>query len=208
MSVNIKEIKKILLNNFHEAKIEIIDTMGDASHLEILLVTDDFMKKDDIVRHKAVYDILGNVVGNEIHALSLKTYTHDEFKLKNKDNNYIIEDTEFSFVDYNQADEELVKLDSYIKSNNILLFMKGSKDMPMCGFSSQVNNILQSLDVEYSIIDVLSENKIREKIKEYASWPTIPQLYIKGKFIGGCNIITDMYNSGALKQYFKKNALL
>ena len=85
-----------------------------------------------------------------------------------------------------------------IASNDIVLFMKGTPVFPMCGFSASVVQILTKLEFEFSSINVLDSNQMREGIKEYSNWPTIPQLYIKEEFIGGCDIVKEMYESGEL----------
>ena len=87
-----------------------------------------------------------------------------------------------------------------IESNPIMVFMKGTKLMPQCGFSNNVVQILNSLGVEFSTFDVLSDFDVREGIKEYSDWPTIPQVYLKGEFLGGSDILIEMYNSGTLKE--------
>ena len=91
------------------------------------------------------------------------------------------------------------KLKSQIENNNVILYMKGSKESPMCGFSAQVVNILNSYGVEYETVDVLLDEEVRQGIKDYSDWPTIPQLYVKGQFIGGCDICTEMHFNGELK---------
>ena len=92
------------------------------------------------------------------------------------------------------------KIQDLIKSNPIMVFMKGTKLMPQCGFSNNVVQILNSLGVEFSTFDVLADFDIREGIKEYSNWPTIPQVYLKGEFLGGSDILIEMYNSGSLKE--------
>ena len=92
------------------------------------------------------------------------------------------------------------KIQNLIESNSIMVFMKGTKLMPQCGFSNNVVQILNSLGVEFSTFDVLSDFEVREGIKEYSNWPTIPQVYLKGEFLGGSDILIEMYNSGALKE--------
>ena len=92
------------------------------------------------------------------------------------------------------------KIQNLIKSSPIMVFMKGTKLMPQCGFSNNVVQILNSLGVEFSTFDVLSDFEVREGIKEYSDWPTIPQVYLKGEFLGGSDILIEMYNSGALKE--------
>ena len=90
-----------------------------------------------------------------------------------------------------------------IKSNDVVLFMKGTPDFPMCGFSAAVVQILNNMRVEFNSINVLDNDKIREGIKNYSNWPTIPQLYVKEEFIGGCDIIKEMNESGELLELFK-----
>lgn len=94
-----------------------------------------------------------------------------------------------------------------VTSNDVVLFMKGSKAMPQCGFSSRVAGVLNYMGVEYKDVDVLADAEIRQGIKDYSDWPTIPQLYIKGEFVGGCDIITEMTLSGELDTLFKDNGV-
>lgn len=98
-------------------------------------------------------------------------------------------------------------IDNEIKSNDIVLFMKGTPDFPMCGFSGQVVQILNHLGVTYKGINVLEDESIRRGIKEYSSWPTIPQLYVKGEFIGGCDITREMFQSGELLQLLTEKGI-
>ena len=85
-----------------------------------------------------------------------------------------------------------------IKTNDIVLFMKGTKDMPGCGFSAHVVQILNKLNVNFLDIDVLNDNQFKESMKKFSDWPTFPQLYVKSEFIGGCDIVKEMYESGEL----------
>jgi monothiol glutaredoxin len=91
-------------------------------------------------------------------------------------------------------------IENEVKSNDVVLFMKGTPDAPMCGFSGRVVQILDHIGAAYKGINVLESADLRQGIKEYANWPTIPQLYVKGEFVGGCDIITEMYQSGELKE--------
>ena len=95
-------------------------------------------------------------------------------------------------------------IDQIIKDNKIVLFMKGSKKIPMCGFSSVIVAILKKLDADFKDINVLDDPKIREGIKSYTNWPTIPQLYINNEFIGGCDIVKELYNNGELQKILEK----
>ena len=97
-------------------------------------------------------------------------------------------------------DETLKKIEEDIDSNKIILFMKGSKLMPQCGFSARVVHILDQLNVDYETRDVLTDDKLREKIKEYSNWPTLPQLYVNKEFIGGCDIVSELYQTGELQK--------
>ena len=92
------------------------------------------------------------------------------------------------------------RIDALINSNQIMVFMKGTKLMPQCGFSNNVVQILNSLGMSFETFDVLSDMEIREGIKEYSNWPTIPQVYLKGEFLGGSDILIEMYNSGELRE--------
>jgi monothiol glutaredoxin len=96
------------------------------------------------------------------------------------------------------------QIESYIRSDDVVLFMKGNRAMPQCGFSGRVVQILDSLVEDYTTVDVLSEPDIREGIKEYSAWPTIPQLYVKGEFVGGCDIINELYATGELHEKLGK----
>ncbi|MEH2328508.1 Grx4 family monothiol glutaredoxin [Nostoc sp.] len=92
------------------------------------------------------------------------------------------------------------KIDSLLQENKILVFMKGNKLMPQCGFSNNVVQILNTLGVPFETVDVLSDQEIRQGIKEYSSWPTIPQVYLNGEFLGGSDILIELYQKGELQQ--------
>ena len=89
-----------------------------------------------------------------------------------------------------------------VSQNDVVLYMKGSKAMPQCGFSSRIAGILNFIGVDYADVDVLADAEIRQGIKDFSDWPTIPQLYVKGEFVGGCDIVTEMTLSGELDQLF------
>ncbi len=89
-----------------------------------------------------------------------------------------------------------------VDANDVVLFMKGTKTMPQCGFSSRVAGVLNFMGVEYQDVNVLADDAIRQGIKDFSDWPTIPQLYVKGEFVGGCDIVTEMTLSGELDQLF------
>ena len=97
---------------------------------------------------------------------------------------------------------------NHIDSNDVCLFMKGTPDEPQCGFSMAVSNMLKILEVKFNGVNVLENQSIREGIKIYSDWPTIPQLYIKKEFVGGCDIIKEMYENGELKNLLKEKNLI
>ncbi len=95
-------------------------------------------------------------------------------------------------------------IDNEIKTNDVILFMKGTPDAPQCGFSGQVVQILDYLGLNYKGINILTSNELRQGIKDYSNWPTIPQLYIKGEFIGGCDIVKEMFQNNELQEILKE----
>ena len=105
-------------------------------------------------------------------------------------------------------EEDIKKqINNELEKNEVCLFMKGTPDVPQCGFSLAVSNVLKHLEVNFKGINVLENSSIREGIKAYSDWPTIPQLYIKGEFIGGCDIIKDMFEKGELQKKLKEKEI-
>ena len=100
------------------------------------------------------------------------------------------------------------KINKLIRENDVCLFMKGTHDSPQCGFSMTVSNVLKHLNVKFIGINVLEDEKLRQEIKEFSDWPTIPQLYIKKEFIGGCDIVKEMFEKGELKELLKNKKLI
>jgi monothiol glutaredoxin len=98
-------------------------------------------------------------------------------------------------------------IDDKVKSNDVFLFMKGTPDFPMCGFSGRVVQILDYLGVDYQSANVLENQELREGIKAYTNWPTIPQLYVKGEFVGGADIITEMFQAGELQSHLAEKGV-
>lgn len=94
-----------------------------------------------------------------------------------------------------------------VTNNDVVLFMKGTKSMPQCGFSSRVAGVLNFMGVDFADVNVLADDEIRQGIKDYSDWPTVPQLYVKGEFVGGCDIITEMTLSGELDTLFAENGV-
>ena len=105
----------------------------------------------------------------------------------------------------NQEIKDLINKE--LKDNDVCLFMKGTPDAPQCGFSMTVSNILKILEIKFKGINVLESAELRQGIKEFSEWPTIPQLYIKNEFIGGCDIIKEMYENGELKKKLQESSI-
>ena len=101
-----------------------------------------------------------------------------------------------------------VNINNEIKSNDVVLIMKGTPDIPMCGFSAAIVQVLKDIGVGFNSVNVLDNDKMREGIKKYSNWPTIPQLYVKEEFIGGCDIVKEMNDNGELLELFKTKGVL
>jgi monothiol glutaredoxin len=100
------------------------------------------------------------------------------------------------------------KIKNLIKENDVCLFMKGTPDAPQCGFSMAVTNVLKHLNVNFKSINVLEDENLRNGVKDFSDWPTIPQLYIKEEFIGGCDIVKELFENGELKKKFEDKGLI
>ena len=98
-------------------------------------------------------------------------------------------------------------IDTQVKTNDVVLFMKGTPQFPQCGFSGRVAQILDYIGVSYVGVNVLESDELRNGIKEYTNWPTIPQLYVKGEFVGGCDIISEMFQQGELQEMMKEKGI-
>ena len=100
------------------------------------------------------------------------------------------------------------KIENLIKDNEVCLFMKGTPDAPQCGFSMAVTNVLKHLNVNFRGINVLEDENLRQGIKDFSDWPTIPQLYVKKEFVGGCDIVKELFEKGELKKFFEDKSTI
>jgi len=100
------------------------------------------------------------------------------------------------------------KIKDLIKENDVCLFMKGTPDSPQCGFSMAVSNVLKHLNVKFKGVNILEDDELRQGIKDFSDWPTIPQLYVKNEFVGGCDIVKEMFEKGELKELFVSKKIL
>lgn len=143
---------------------------------------------------------LGRTIGGRhikpfVRSFAAEADSHDDFKPKKKD--------------ISDGMDDVVKLiGKQVKENPVMLYMKGTPNQPQCGFSLQAVRILNAAGVDFSSVNVLEYPAIREGVKLYSEWPTIPQLYVAGEFVGGCDIMTSMYNDGQLTKLFKDHKLI
>ena len=106
------------------------------------------------------------------------------------------------------TDDAQARIADIVSKNDVVLFMKGSPLFPQCGFSSRAVAILNHLGVDFDSVDVLQDQGVRQGIKEYSDWPTIPQLYVKGEFVGGCDLVREMFQAGELQQLFSEKGVV
>ena len=104
-------------------------------------------------------------------------------------------------------DEAKKRIENHLQQNDVCLFMKGTPDIPQCGFSMAVSNVLKHLEVKFTGINVLEDSDLREGIKAFSEWPTIPQLYVKGEFVGGCDIVKEMFENGELQKVLSNKSI-
>jgi monothiol glutaredoxin len=120
-------------------------------------------------------------------------------------NSFNILNTQIKELTANKELDLSKQIENLVTSSKIVLFMKGNADMPMCGFSANTVAILKQLSIPFNTFNILNDPEIRQGLKDFSNWPTYPQLYVNGKLIGGNDIVTEMYNSGELQDYLKKN---
>ena len=191
MAMHAIEIERLIKAGLPDAEVTIKDLKGDGNHYEAHVASRLFLGKTRVQQHKLVYDALGGRMGGVLHALALKT------AIRPIPGEAAMPSDEGKTVMSEQQTHDLIRKE--IISNDIVLFMKGTKHSPQCGFSSQVAQILGHLGVDYKDINVLEDPSLRDGVKSYANWPTIPQLYVKGEFVGGCDIVREMFQAGELQ---------
>ncbi|KAF1331487.1 Grx4 family monothiol glutaredoxin, partial [Globisporangium splendens] len=147
------------------------------------------------------------VASTSSSALAFGAQTRSFASAKDDDNSHSDFAPKYHAAKSTEKDEILKMIDSHVKTYPVMLYMKGTPSAPQCGFSMQVVRILHGQGVSFDSVNVLDHPEIRDGVKEYSQWPTIPQLYVKGEFVGGCDIVTDMNKSGELSELlaeFKK----
>lgn len=176
------EITQKIMAAMPTATVEV--RSDDGVHYELTVSYEGFGCLPKVKQHRMVYEALGNMFDEGLHALAIHT------KIPEKGEDMAIQE----------------KIGALVKSHPVVLFMKGDKHQPMCGFSARVVSVLNHLDVDYTAVNVLEDDAIREGVKVFADWPTIPQLYIDGTFVGGCDIICEMYENGELTSLINQDS--
>ncbi len=210
-SIDVAYITSLLEKRFEggEIKVKQWNVEGDGGHFAVDVKSSEFAGKSELERTNMIHDAIGREnIGGEIHALHIKASTDnadedDNFteEVSSSDEGSGLEEAKFEAGSVGEV------IYNKIKSHDIVLFMKGTKDFPMCGFSGRLVEVLTRLvGDDFHDVNVLEDEDIRQGIKDFSNWPTIPQLYIKGKFIGGSDIVLKMYQAGNLQKMF--NAVL
>ena len=184
MAMAADDIERLIKERFPDAEVRIEDLAGDGDHYAADIVSEAFRGKSRVQQHQMVYEALQGNMGGVLHALALKTAAPKARAER------IDEMSEQDVQDW---------IGKQVADNDVVLFMKGDKQMPQCGFSMQVAQILGHLGVEYKDINVLDDMSVRDGVKAYSNWPTVPQLYVKGEFVGGCDIVREMFQAGELQ---------
>ncbi len=186
-----EDIQKRIKENYPMCQVLVKDLTGTENYWQIHISTPEFKDLQVIEQHRQIKSLFKKELKTgEIHALSLKTSpSNNTHKGENP-------------MNLNQ--ETKTKIENVLNQKKIVLFMKGTPEAPQCGFSAKVVEILNACDVEFSSINVLDDDKIREGVKVYGNWPTIPQLYVSKNLIGGCDIVMDMFQSGELQKILNR----
>ncbi len=179
------EIERLIRDAIPDAEVTITDLAGDGDHYAARVVSGSFAGMSRVRQHQAVYSALGGRDGRR----TSRTAARDRGAIRRP-----------SMTDTKDRIAEIVG------KNDIVLFMKGTELFPQCGFSSRAVAILDHLGAPFETVDVLQDPEIRQGIKEYSDWPTVPQLYVKGEFVGGSDIMMEMFESGELQQLVGEGA--
>ncbi len=187
----LSKVKSILQKSFPDADFNIYPNKDnhkeDHLTLEILKPGSLLSNQDRIEQDRMIFKALNGLIGGELHALQIRHKNEENFQHVS--------------IDCNESDSVIHNtIRQIINSKDIVLFMKGTKTFPRCGYSGRVVSVLNELNVDFKDIDVLSDDSIRQGVKTFSDWPTIPQLYIKQKFIGGSDIVLQIYKNGDLQK--------
>lgn len=195
MTVDIKEIKQVIERSLPGSKANIRLKTADGEHVMIDVAYPGFKGKSLVEQHKLVHEALKKAE-SKMHAVIIKTVVNQEELPARK---------EESMEEKDKIKEMIRKS---IAHNDIAIFIKGTPSRPLCGFSARVVMILNELGVKYQAVNIFDDISIKPKLSEMTGWPTTPQVFIKGKLIGGCDITEEMYMSGELQKMLKEAKIL
>lgn len=188
MAMSAQDISDLITSGIPDAKVRIEDLRGDGDHYAAHIISPSFQGLSRIQQHQMVYKALQGKIGNATTACFIHSHVCRVIligEVKHMENIIF----------------EQIKKD--ITTNDVVLYMKGTAAFPQCGFSAAVVQVLSQLGVAFKDVNVLEDSNIRQGIKDFTNWPTIPQLYIKGEFVGGCDIVREMFVSGELQDLLK-----
>ena len=223
MAMDAGEIERLIKAKFPDALVEIRDLAGDGDHYAAHVVSAQFKGKSRVQQHQMIYEALGGRMGGALHALgphhcgAVAAGASDrELTSRRQSTHCALERAgarpadkrTFEGAQMSNPQQDVQDwIRKTVAANDVVLFMKGNKNMPQCGFSAQVDHILRALGIDYKDINVLQDMAIRDGIKAYSNWPTIPQLYVKGEFVGGCDIVREMLEAGELTAMFDEKGI-
>ncbi len=188
MAMAAGEIEALIKAALPDARVTVEDLAGDGDHYAATVISESFRGKSRVQQHQIVYAALRGRMGGELHALALQTQAPEQ------------ETQTMSQPVFDRIQDD-------ITANPVMLYMKGNAQFPQCGFSARVVQILNHMGVEFATANVLEDGELREGIKQFSNWPTVPQLYVKGEFVGGCDIVTEMFQSGELQTLLKEKSV-
>ena len=201
MAMDAAMIERLIKESLPDAQVSIEDLRGDGDHYAAHVVSGAFRGKSRVQQHQMVYQALRGRMGNELHALALQTERARGLAPATQPQlPHTIEDEKMDNTTHDRIRQQVTE-------TPVVLFMKGTPVFPQCGFSAAVVQILSHLGVKFKGVDVLADPSVRQGIKEFSNWPTIPQLYVKGEFVGGCDIIREMFETGELQQVLEEKGV-
>ena len=187
MAMAASEIEALIKAALPDARVTVEDLAGDGDHYAATVVSETFRGIPRVKQHQIVYAALRGRMGGELHALALQTSAPNPKRQARPHRRE------------RPMAEVFERIETEVGQNPVMLYMKGTPMFPQCGFSARVVQILTHLGVPFNSANVLEDMELREGIKEFSQWPTIPQLYVAGEFVGGCDIIMEMFQSGELE---------
>jgi monothiol glutaredoxin len=206
MAMAANEIEALIKAALPDARVTVEDLAGDGDHYAASVISEQFRGLTRVKQHQIVYAALRGRMGGELHALALQTSAPEwsgywcgsrmTWRVSLSANAALrAVSQEFELM----TNPTFERIQGDVTANPVMLYMKGTAMFPQCGFSARVVQILTHLGVPFQTANVLEEPELREGIKHFSNWPTIPQLYVNGEFVGGCDIVTEMFQSGELE---------